>query len=152
MWRLQLGSARDCRSISWRSSGIAAVTALQPCMSSGGCAFLGIQKGDGDSFKAHAPLFNPVLSSLNLMQPASLLAKEYPRLGHYSSHSSLSVPLYYKTHCGHYKILYPLPGGWQRLLPSVDLPAAIWCVLEEPGSEQHGLHHCACCSSVSCWG
>lgn len=140
MWRLQLGSTQDCRSISWRSFGIAAVTALQPCVPGGGCHVLRVQKGDGDSLKAHAPLFNPVLSSLNLMQLVSLLAK-YLKLGHYSAHSSWSVPLY-KTHCAHYKTLYPLPGGWQRLLPSVDLPAAVWHVLEEPGSEEHGVGPC----------
>lgn len=78
---LQLGSTQDCRSVSQGSSGAAAVTGLQPCTSSGLCAFLRVQKGDGDSPEIHAPLPNPLLPPLNPMQLVSLWAKDHLRLG-----------------------------------------------------------------------
>lgn len=50
-----------------------------------------------------------------------------------AAHSSWSVPPSYEDH---------LSGGWQRLLLSFDVPAAIWCVLEVPGSDQLRVGPC----------
>lgn len=57
-----------------------------------------------------------------------------------TAHSRWSVPPYYKDH---------VSGGWQRFLRSVGLPAALWCVLEVPGSDQLKVGPCTCVQAAA---